>query len=222
MRFGTFSPEPHIMVIEMRKGIWFIVILCVISGMLLYNGIIDKEYTVCFDNYVEYLSEKSPEKIKSSFDTAISSMPTCVLYAVKDRGFRIKIVDDISNYVNNISKDTVGLYVDADNCIYLKYKALLSDTNVLQHEMGHYIYFRLHLEDNENLSESYMSEWDDFIDLYRDYGAKNEVEYFAEYFAIYCNGEIDEGLKFKTPKTYYYMSNLYFYLEKADLIIDLF
>ena len=67
-----------------------------------------------------------------------------------------------------------------------------------------------------------MSEWDDFIDLYRDYGAKNEVEYFAEYFAIYCNGEIDEGLKFKTPKTYYYMSNLYFYLEKADLIIDLF
>ena len=62
MRFGTFSPEPHIMVIEMRKGIWFIVILCVISGMLLYNGIIDKEYTVCFDNYVEYLSEKSPEK----------------------------------------------------------------------------------------------------------------------------------------------------------------
>ena len=179
-----------------------------------------RENIIYFEEYVEYLSEKNPYKISELLNNAIKSIPACVLYDFEDRGFKIKIVDDISDYIANISKDTVGLYVDSENCIYIEYKALLSDTNVLQHEMGHYIYFRLHLEDDVNLGECYMFEWDNFIDVYRDYGAKNELEYFAEYFAIYLNGCLDTELRTQTPLTYHYMETLYDRIENADLIID--
>ena len=152
------------------------------------------------------------EKRQISMLNDVADLPDWLVADYNKKGMKISVYP----YEVNAENEGVAGRYHTSSGITMNSKS--KNTATIYHEFGHHLYFgyvvdinKRHDPDEAAVEKLYLAEKDAIASYYRDYGATNQKEFFAEFFVLYLKAHDDgttAALQQAMPKTYAYMDEL--------------
>ena len=160
-----------------------------------------------FDGSMTDVDKKQVELLNDVVD-----IPAWLVQDYNEQGMKISV------FPYAVSEDNEGIAGRYHTANGITVNSKSNNQTTIYHEFGHHLYYRYvvdinarHDPDETLVNGLYLAEKEAISSYYRDYGAVNHKEFFAEFFVLYLKAQ-DEGttaaLKQAMPKTYEYMDKL--------------